>query len=42
VDVLGGVFGGLKRKLIEGRIKGESSDLLVRVKSRLEGGDPPP
>ena len=42
VDVLGGVLGGIKRKLIEGRIKSESSDLLARVRGRLESGEPPP
>jgi hypothetical protein len=40
VDVLGGVFGGLKRKVIEGRIRSESADLLTRVRNRLEGGAP--
>ena len=42
VDVLGGLFGGLKRRLIEGRIRSESAELLTRVRGRLEGGDPPP
>jgi hypothetical protein len=41
VDVLGGMFGGMKRKLIEGRIRSESSALLARVRDRLEGGPPP-
>lgn len=42
VDVLGGLFGGLRRKLIEGRIKSESAQLLARVRDRLESGEPPP
>ncbi len=41
VDVLGGVFGGLKRKVIEGRIRSESAELLTRVRDRLERGLPP-
>lgn len=40
VDVLSGVFGGLKRLLIEGRLKSESADLVRTVRSRLEGGAP--
>jgi hypothetical protein len=42
VDVLGGVFGAFKRMLIEGRIRSESSDLLTRVRERLEDGSPSP
>jgi len=40
VDVLRGVFGGLVRRVIEGRIRDEASDLLEAVRTRLEGGDP--
>jgi len=42
IDVLGGVFSGLKRMLIEGRIRSESATLLTRVRDRIEGGDPSP
>lgn len=36
VDVLGGLFGGLKRIVIEGRIRGESEKLIRGVRDRLE------
>ena len=38
VDVLGGLFGGLKRVVIEARIKGESEQLIKGVRDRLESG----
>jgi len=40
VDVIGGFFGGLARRLVERRIRGEADDILRGLKSRLEGGLP--
>lgn len=40
VDVLHGLFGGLKRKLIEGRLASESTELVRAVRRRLETGGP--
>lgn len=40
VDLLHGVFGGLKRKLIEGRLADESTELVRAVRGRLESGVP--
>jgi hypothetical protein len=37
LDVLGGFFGGLKRKLIEGRFKSEAAAAVVSTRARLEG-----
>jgi hypothetical protein len=36
VDLLGGLFGGLKRKLIEGRLAGDSVKVMRQVRARLE------
>jgi hypothetical protein len=41
VDLLGGVFGGLVRSVIERQLKNRAGDLLQGVRRRLEGGDPP-
>lgn len=41
VDVLGGVFGGLKRSIVERRLSDESLKTFSDVRSRLEGGPPP-
>ena len=41
VDVLSGLFGGFKRRIIEGRLKSESAELVTIVRRRLESGDPP-
>jgi hypothetical protein len=41
VDLLGGLFGGLKRKLIEGRLAGDSAAVIRLARSRLETGTPP-
>ena len=38
VDVLSGVFGGLRRLLIEGRVKSESAEVVRTAKRRLESG----
>lgn len=40
VDVLGGLFGALKRTLVEGRLRSEGEAVLRVVRARLEGGDP--
>jgi len=45
VDVLHGLFGGLRRKVIEGRLAGESTELVRAVRRKLESGvpaSPPP
>lgn len=41
VDALGGLFGGLKRKLIEGRLKAETAGIIRHVRDRMSGGAPP-
>jgi hypothetical protein len=40
-DVLGGVLGGVKRRLIEHRVRSGAADLLQQLRRRLESGDPP-
>lgn len=40
VDVLQGFFGGLKRKLIEGRLASESTEVVRAVRRKLESGVP--
>ena len=37
VDLLQGLFGGLRRKLIEGRIPGVSTELVRAVRRRRNG-----
>ena len=41
LDVLGGIFGGWKRAILEGRVKNESTTVLNEVRRRLESGPPP-
>jgi hypothetical protein len=41
LDVLGGLFGGLKRAIVEGKLKNESAGVLNEVRRRLESGPPP-
>ena len=41
LDVLGGLFGGLKRAIVEGKVKNESAGVLNEVRRRLESGPPP-
>ena len=41
LDVLGGLFGGWKRAIVEGRLKNESADVFREVRRRLESGPPP-
>ena len=36
VDVLGGVFGGVKRAMLESRLSGEMPELIARLRDRLE------
>ena len=36
VDVLGGVFGGIKRAMLESRLSGEMPELIARLRDRLE------
>jgi len=40
VDLLGGLFGGLKRRLIESRLAGDSAKVMRLVRARLEGVPP--
>jgi hypothetical protein len=40
IDIVGGVFGGLVRSLVERRLKKEASTVLLGVRQRLEGGEP--
>ena len=40
VDFLGGLFGGIKRALVEDRIESETPSLLQGVRRRLESGHP--
>ncbi|MGE5246080.1 MAG: hypothetical protein ACM3SQ_17790 [Betaproteobacteria bacterium] len=41
VDVLGGVFGGVVRWVMERRLKTEAAGVLQGLRRRLEGGEPP-
>ena len=41
VDVFGGWFGGLVRRMVERRVKGEAVDVIQGLRRRLEGGEPP-
>ena len=41
VDVLLGFWGGLTRRLVESRIKGDGPSVLEVIRRRIEGGDPP-
>ena len=40
LDLLGGVFGFLKRSVLEGRISRDTPKILRALRSRLESGDP--
>jgi hypothetical protein len=40
LDVLGGFFGGLKRAIVEGRLKSESVQVFGELRRRLESGPP--
>jgi hypothetical protein len=41
VDVLGGMFGGLVRMIVQRRLRSEATGVLRDVRKRLESGDPP-
>lgn len=41
VDLLGGIFGGWKRSVIEGRLKSEGARTFGEIKRRIESGPPP-
>jgi hypothetical protein len=41
VDRLGGVFGGLVRRVIQRRLRSEAADILQGLRDRLESGAPP-
>jgi hypothetical protein len=40
LDELGGMFGGVKRKLIEGRVKSEATTALAALRDRFESRSP--
>ena len=42
VDVLGGMFGGLVRWLVQRRLKADAANVLQGLRRRLESGEPPP
>jgi hypothetical protein len=41
VDVLGGLFGGLVRRIMEGRLRSEAGEAVGALRRRIEAGDPP-
>jgi hypothetical protein len=41
VDVIGGFWGGLIRRILERRLKSEAPAILQALRQRLESGDPP-
>jgi hypothetical protein len=41
VDRLGGVFGGLVRRVMHRRLRTEAAEILQALRQRLEGGPPP-
>ena len=41
VDVLGGLFGGLVRRIMEGRLRSEAGEAVQALRRRIEAGDPP-
>lgn len=41
VDVLGGMFGGLVRMIVQRRLRSEATEVLRDIKKRLESGNPP-
>lgn len=40
VDMLGGVFGGLARRIMQRRLKAEAATVLQELRRRLESGEP--
>lgn len=40
IDALGGFFGGITRRVIEGRVRRETGDLIESFKHRIEAGPP--
>lgn len=41
VDVLDGFFGGLARRIVEGRLRDEAGQVVDSLRRRLEAGEPP-
>jgi hypothetical protein len=41
LDGLGGMLGGLKRSLLERKLRGEVKTAIEGVRRRIETGDPP-
>ena len=42
LDVLGGLFGGMKRAILEARIKGETATVIGAIRDRMSSGPPLP
>jgi hypothetical protein len=40
LDLLGGIFGFLKRSVLEGRIRRDTPKILRGLRDRLESGEP--
>lgn len=40
VDVLDGMFGGLVRRIVESRLRGEADDIVEALRKRVEAGEP--
>jgi len=41
VDLLGGLFGRLVRRIMEGRLRSEAGEAVEALRRRIEAGDPP-
>jgi hypothetical protein len=41
IDILGGLFGGLVRRIMEGRLRSEAGEAVQALRRRIEAGDPP-
>jgi hypothetical protein len=41
LDVLGGLFGFLKRNIVEDRIRRDAQTVVLDLRNRLESGTPP-
>ena len=40
LDVFGGIFGGIVRRVVDGRLRGEADEVVHAVRKRLESGPP--
>lgn len=41
IDVVGGFFGGIARRIVESRVRRETPVILQGLRTRIESGDPP-